>query len=118
MVPHLLPIAGAETQDAEMADDLWVESLQADLQDRSLSFFFDPLQDLSSGLGNDLFDAGRMDPAVDDELVQRDPRHLAADGVEAADDDRFRGVVDDEVDPGCLLQSADVAPLLADDPSL
>ena len=53
-----------------------------------------------------------------DEFVQRDPRHLAADGVEAADDDGFRGVVDDQVDPGRLLQGADVAPLLADDAPL
>src|SRR5579859_8130230 len=56
-----------------------------------------------------------MDPAVHDELVQRDPGHLAADGVEAADDHGFRGVVDDEVDPGRLLQGTDVAPFLADD---
>src|SRR5258708_16633082 len=58
-----------------------------------------------------------MNPAVDDELVQRDPRPLAADRVEAADDDGLRGVVDDEVDPGRLLQGADVAALFADDAS-
>src|SRR4029077_1860521 len=60
----------------------------------------------------------RMDPAVDDELVQRNPRHLAADGVEAADDYGFRGVIDDQVDPGGLLESTDVAALLADDAAL
>src|SRR5258706_4931291 len=117
-VEPLLPVAGAKPKDAEMADDLGMKSLQADLQDRGLSLLFDPLQDLDSGLGNDLFDPGRMNPAVDDELVQRDPRHLAADGIEAADDDGFRGVVDYEVDPGRLLQGADVAPFFADDATL
>src|SRR5258708_19058773 len=97
-----------------MADDLGMKSLQADLQDRRLALFFDALQDFLPGLGDDLFDAGRMDPAVDDQLVQRDPRHLAADGVEAADDDGFRGGIDYEVDPRRLLKSANVAPLFAE----
>src|SRR5258708_15740562 len=59
-----------------------------------------------------------MNPAVNDELVQRDPRHLAADGVEAADDHGFWSVVDDEADTGRLLKSTDVAPFFADDASL
>jgi hypothetical protein len=59
-----------------------------------------------------------MNPAVNDELVQRDPRHLAADGVEAADDHGFWSVVDDEVDTGRLLKSTYVAPFFADDASL
>src|SRR2546422_7310591 len=56
-----------------------------------------------------------MDPAVHDELVERNPRHLAADGVEPTDDHGFGGVIDDQVDPRRLLQGPDVAALLADD---
>ena len=59
-----------------------------------------------------------MDPAVDDELVEGHPGHLAADRVEAADDDGFGGVVDDDVDAGRLLESPDVAALPPDDPAL
>ena len=51
VVQHLLPVAGAKTKDAEVADDLGVKPLQADLQDRRLPFLFDPLQDLLAGLG-------------------------------------------------------------------
>ncbi len=118
MVQHLLPVARAETQDAEMADDLRVQSLQAELQDRALPLLLDPLQDLLAGLGDDLFDAGRVNPAVHDELVERDPCHLAAHRVEPADDHGLRGVVDDQVDSGGLLEGADVAPFLADDAAL
>ena len=43
---------------------------------------------------------------------------LAADRVEAAEQHRLGGVVDDQVDPGDLLEGADVAALAADDPAL
>ena len=98
-----------------MADDLRVKTLKAELQDRTLPLLFDPLQDLLAGLGDDLLDPGRMDASIHDELVQRDPRDLASYGVEPADDDGLGSVVDDEVDPRGLLESADVAPFLADD---
>ena len=48
----------------------------------------------------------------------RDPGDLAADRVEAGQDDRLGRVVDDQVDPGGLLEGPDVATLAADDPAL
>src|SRR5207249_7180126 len=104
---------GAKPQDAQVADDLRVQPLQAELQDRRLPLLFDPLQDLLAGLGDDLFDPGRMDASIHDELVQRDPRNLAAHGVEPADDHGLGGVVDEELDPRGPLESAYVASLLA-----
>ena len=101
-----------------MPDHLGVKTLKADLQDGGLALFLDPLQDLLAGLGHDLFDACWMNAAVDDELVQRDPCHLAAHRVETADDHRLGRVIHDEVDSGRLLQGADVAAFFADDPSL
>ena len=59
-----------------------------------------------------------MDPAVGDQLGDRQPGDLAADGVEAGQDDRLGRVVDDQVDPGRQLQRPDVAALAADDPAL
>src|SRR5216683_741002 len=95
MVQHLLSVAGTEAQDAEVTDDFRVKSLESDLQNRRLALLFDPLQDLQSGLGDDLFDPSRMNPAVHDQLVQRDSGDLTSYRVETADDDGFRGVVDD-----------------------
>ena len=118
MVEHLLSVTRPEAQDAQVSDDLGVKTLQADLQHRRLPLLFDPLQDLDSGLGDDLLDSGRMNPAVDYQLVQRDSSHLAADGVETADDDGFRGVVHYQVDPRRLLKGPDVAALFADDAAL
>src|SRR2546423_14970682 len=118
MVEHLLPVAGAKSKDSEMADDLRVKTLEADFENRALALLLDPLQDLLAGLGHDLFDACWMNAAVDDELVQRDPCHLAAHRVEAADDHRLWRVIHDEVDSSRLLQGADDAAFFADDPSL
>ena len=53
-----------------------------------------------------------------EQLLERQPGDLAAHAVEAREDDRAGRVVDDEVDPGELLQGADVASLAADDPAL
>ena len=73
--------------------------------------------DLGAGLGDDLLDAARVDASVGQKLGQGDPGDLATNGVEAAEDDRLGRVVDDQVDPGRLLQGADVAALAADDPA-
>src|SRR5207253_2461555 len=102
----------------QVRPDDGMRTLKTELQDRRLPLLFDPLQDLQAGLGDDLLDASRVNTAIHDELVQRDPRHLTADRVEAADDHGLGGVVDDQVDPRSLLESADVASLLADDAAL
>ena len=95
-----------------------MKTLESNLQHGGLALFLDSLEDFFAGLRDDLLDSGRMDPAVHDELVERDPRHLTADGIEAADNHGFRGVIDDQVDAGRLLEGPNVATLLADDAAL
>ena len=65
-----------------------------------------------------LLDPGRMDAAVGQQLLQRQPGDFAAHAVETREHHRPRCVVDDEVDAGEVLQRADVAALAADDPAL
>ena len=59
-----------------------------------------------------------MDPPVLEQLLEREPGDLAPDAVEAGEHHRAGRVVDDEVDPGQVLERADVAALPADDPAL
>ena len=61
--------------------------------------------------------AGWMRPSASRRL-ERQPGDLAPHAVEARQQHRARGVVDDEVDPGERLERADVAPLAADDAAL
>ena len=78
----------------------------------------DELVDLGPGLGHDLLDTAGVDAAVLDQLGEGDAGDLPADRVEATDEHRLRGVVDDEVDARGQLQGADIAPLTADDAAL
>jgi hypothetical protein len=48
------------------------------------------------------------DPPVCDQALERQPGDLAADPVEAGDDDRVRRLVDDDVDAGEALERADL----------
>ena len=59
-----------------------------------------------------------MDAAVGEQLGERQARRLAAHPVEAGEHDGLRGVVDDEVDAGHVLEGADVAAFAADDATL
>ena len=59
-----------------------------------------------------------MDTAVGDELLQRQSRHLAANGIEARNGDDLGGIVDDQLDTRQGLQLLDVPALAADDASL
>ena len=115
---HVLAVAGAIVQPAEQVDDAFVEA--ADL--RFLHGFFAVAADLRVDFflrfGDELFDPRRMDAAVGDELVERDPGDFAADRVERADDHHARRVVDDHVDAGGLFERADVAAFAADDAAL
>ena len=59
-----------------------------------------------------------MDAAVGDQALDGLARDLAAERIEAGEDDRAGRVVDDQLDAGRGLERADVAPFAADDAAL
>ena len=83
-----------------------------------LPAFPDLLFDLLLGLGHDLFDSPRMDPAVGDQPLQGDAGDFPANGIEPGNDHGLGRVVDDQVYAGCRFQSADISPFPSDDPPL
>ena len=118
MPQHVLAVAGAEAQPAEQVNDLRMQPGHVGFLGRFLAELLNVLFHLGLRFGDDLFDPRRMDPAVGDQLAERDAGHFAADHVETADDDHAGRVVDDDVDAGGLLEGADVAPFAADDAAL
>ena len=68
------------------------------VDDGALPRLDDLFLDLLTHLRDDLFDAGRVDTAVLDELMQCQTCYLTAHGVKATEDDGFGGVVDDDLD--------------------
>ena len=100
------------------ADQLGVQSVDTEVDRGALADLDDLLLDLFLDLGHHLLDAGGVDAAVGDQLVQGQTGDLAAHGVESRKDNRLGGVVDDDLDARRGLQSADVAALSADDAAL
>src|SRR5207253_104883 len=105
--------ARAVAEAPEDLHELFVELPAVRLEDRLITGLDDVLVDLGLGLVVHLLDPGGMDTAVLDQLRERELRDLAADAVEGREHDRLRGIVDDEVDPGEVLERADVAALAA-----
>src|SRR3954469_16569565 len=118
VLQDVLAVARAELEPAEDAHDLLRELTAVGLEDRLGAGLRDLLLDLRLRLVVRLLDPGRVDAPVLDQLYEGEARDLAADAVERGEDDRLRGVVDDEVDAGEVLEGTDVAALAADDAAL
>ena len=95
-----------------------MEIVEPELESRRLAFAADGLLHVALDLLDDLLDAGRVDAAVADQPLDRLAGDLAAQRIEAGEDDRARRVVDDQLDAGRGLERADVASLAADDAAL
>ncbi|OLD38046.1 MAG: hypothetical protein AUI83_24235 [Armatimonadetes bacterium 13_1_40CM_3_65_7] len=114
---EVLPVGVAESKPAHQFDLFRMQAVHPGLKGCPLSLFTDPLIKLALRLLHHFLDAGRVNAPVDDELLQCDLGDLATDGVKRGEGYGFGRVIDDEVDPGKPLKSADVPPLAADDPA-
>jgi hypothetical protein len=115
---HVLAVAGAELEPPQELDDLRWQGRNAGVVDGLLAGLAHDEVDFGAGLGHDFLDAAGVDAAVGHELGEGQAGDFAADRVEGADDDRFRGVVDDQVHARGLFEGADVASLATDDAAL
>ena len=118
VVQDVLAVAGAELQPAHQLEHVGMQVVQPQLERRRLAVLADGVVHLAADFLDDLLDARRMDAAVGDQPLDRPPRDLAPEGIEAREDDRAGRVVDDQVDAGRELERADVAALAADDAAL
>ena len=109
---------GAIAQRAEGLDELGVQVVDAGVEGGLLPGLADALGDEGLGLLVELLDAGGVDAAVGDQVLERNAGGLATHRVEAREHDGLGRVVDDEGHAGDLLEGADVAALAADDAAL
>ena len=83
-----------------------------------LALFADGAVHFLAGLFHHILNAGGVNPAVYDQLLQCQSGNLPADGIEAGDGNGLGGIVDDQVHAGDGLQSPDVPALPANDAAL
>jgi hypothetical protein len=115
---HVLPVRRPVLEPPERLREVGVEALDVGVEARLLARLGDVALELGLRLVVGLLDPGRVDAPVLQQLLEREPRDLPPDPVEAREDDRVGRVVDDEVDAGQVLEGADVATLAADDAAL
>ena len=118
MRQDVLAVAGPELQPAHHAAYLWMQVVDPELERRGFALLERRLVDLRPDLLDHFLDAGGMNAAVGDKLFDGPLGDLPAVGVEAGEDDRPWGIVDDQLDPGRGLQGTDVATLASDDAAL
>ena len=118
MHQHILRVAVAELEHPEQLDQLRMDSVHADFDDRALTGLANRFLDLLLGLAHDFLDTARMNAAVRDELLECDARNLAANRVMTGNYDRLRSIVDDYIDAGGCLDRADIAAFAANDSAL
>ena len=61
--------------------------------------------------------AGRMDTTIIDEFFEGHTGHFPTNRIESGNDDRFRRIVDDEINPSEGFQRTDIAAFAANDPA-
>ena len=115
---HVLRVACAELEPSQVVQQLLVQAGHVRLLGGFLAQSANVLLHLLLGFLDDLLDPGGVNPAVLDQLLQRDLGDLAANAVEAGHDDHSGRVVDDHIHAGRLLECPDVPPFAADDPAL
>src|SRR5205823_5263467 len=74
MLEHVLSIAVAVLQHTEELDELGVNAVNADLEDRLLPRLTDVAVELLLGLANDVLDPARMNAPVGDQPREREAR--------------------------------------------
>src|SRR5690606_18629998 len=114
MLQYVLTIACPVFQPSENFDQIWMQAMYPDLKGRLFAVFANSLVDFLARLLDHLFDAGRVDTAIGHQLLQRSTGNFASDGIKARQNDRFRCIVDYEIDTGQCFQSTDIAAFTSD----
>jgi hypothetical protein len=117
MTEDILPVARTELQPPHQAQHFGMQVVQPELECGRFPLLADGFLHVRFDFFDDLLDPRRMDAPVSDQALNSLPRDLAAERIEARENDRARRVVDDELDARCGFQRTDIASLAADDAS-
>ena len=118
MIEHVLPIARAIAEPPQKPDQFRMQPMNARIERRLLSGLLDALVDFAFRLVHHFLDTGRMNAPVRNQLFESDTRDFAANRIEAGQNNRFRRIVNNQVNAGQGFQRADVAAFAADNAPL
>ena len=118
VLQHVLTKRGAVAQSAQSLDNLGVQVVDTGIEGGLLASLTHTLLNQVGSLVIHLFDAGGVNAAVGNKVLERHAGSLTTDRIEARKHDGLGGVVNHEVDARHLLKGADVATLATNDATL
>lgn len=118
MEQDVLAVAGAEFEFAEEVEQFTRDADDADFAGGVFAGADDFFLDFAFGLSDGFFDGSGVDATVFHEALEGVAGDLAANGVEAREDDHTWGVINEDIDAGGALEGLDVATFLADNAAL
>ena len=118
MLQDILSITGAVTHAAQQLNQLRMQAMDAGLQNGTFTFLLDDLFHLAAALFDHFFDAGRMNPSVNNQLFQCQACNFTANRIKAGQRDCLRRIINNEINTGQSFQCADIAAFTANDTAL
>ena len=118
MLEHVLTVAGAEVHPAQQLQQPRLETHHPRLERAFLALSVNENLHVVLSAVNHFLNAGGVDAPILHQLLERVLSHFTAQRIETRENDRFRGIVDNQVHAGQLLESPDVAALAPDDAAL
>src|SRR5712692_9290597 len=118
MSQHILTVAGTEMQPTYNFEQFRLQAMDVGLHRGPLARFTHNSLDLLLCFGNHLFNAGRVDAPIENELGQSQASYFTTHRIETGENNRLRRVIDDQVNAGGGLKCANIAPLTSDDTPL
>ena len=100
VVQNVLAIAGAVTHASQQANQFGMQTVDIGLEHGAFAFGLNGGVDFLLGFGDHFFNAGGVNAAILDELLQRETGNLPAHRIETRDGDGFRRIVDNQITAG------------------
>ena len=118
MLKDVLSIAGAIAQLTQSVNQFRMNTADTAFQYRCLTGFDDGSIHFPFCLGHYFFNTGRMDSSILDQCFQGYAGNFPAYRIKAGQNNRFRCVINNEVNPGKCFQSTNIAPFAANNAPL
>ena len=109
MLQQVLTIGRAVFHFADDANQFWVQAMYSKVNASALACFHYFIFHLFLHLGNDFFNACRVDTSVCHELVEGQTANFTANGVEGTNDNSLRSIIDNDFCTSGSFQCTDVA---------
>ena len=117
VLKQVLSVGAAILHTAYHAHEFKIQAVYAQVDTCALAGFQDFFFQLFAHLGHNFLDTGGMYAAVDDQLVQGEPRHLAAHRIESTDEDGIGCVVNHNFYSGRCFEGTYITAFASDDAS-